>query len=197
MFFQEMEDDNSCLFHAVGFALERNPDAAPKLRKVVADTIAGNPFDYNEAILGKPVDQYMKWIQQPASWGGAIELAIFSQHYQVEIDSIDVATLRVDREQYQRRILLIYSGIHYDAVALAPFADAPQDFDQTTFEGPASESILRAGLELAGALKKQHKFTDLATFTLRCGVCKVGLKGQKEAQQHAIATGHASFTEYA
>jgi ubiquitin thioesterase OTU1 len=34
-------------------------------------------------------------------------------------------------------------------------------------------------------------------FTLRCIVCRQGVKGQAEAAAHAKETGHASFGEYA
>lgn len=30
----------------------------------------------------------------------------------------------------------------------------------------------------------------------RCGVCQIGLKGEKEAVEHAKATGHTNFSEY-
>ena len=36
----------------------------------------------------------------------------------------------------------------------------------------------------------------MANFTLRCGACQLGLKGEKEALEHAKATGHANFQEY-
>lgn len=35
---------------------------------------------------------------------------------------------------------------------------------------------------------------DIANFTLRCGVCQIGLKGEKEAVEHAKATGHTNFS---
>lgn len=66
-------------------------------RAVVSNAIRHDALTYNEAILGRDPELYCQWIMQPNSWGGAIELAIFSDYFQVEIDSIDVATLRVDR----------------------------------------------------------------------------------------------------
>ncbi|KAJ3033239.1 ubiquitin-specific protease otu1 [Rhizophlyctis rosea] len=196
---REMKDDNSCLFRSIGYIFERSPEAFQTLRETVSSVISQDPFNYNEAILGKDPDEYRAWITKPQSWGGAIELAMFSDHYQVEIDSIDVSTLRVDRfgeGKYPNRVIVLYTGIHYDAVALAPFPDAPSDFDQTTFEGADGEKVLEAGVKLAGIWKKKRKFTDLANFTLKCGVCGKGLVGQKDAQAHAMQTGHASFTEY-
>ncbi|KAG5463258.1 MAG: hypothetical protein BJ554DRAFT_644 [Olpidium bornovanus] len=61
------------------------------------------------------------------------------------------------------------------------------DIDDVTLVG---------ALELARMLQKKRLFTDLGGFSLRCDVCKAGLKGQKEAQAHAQATGHTSFVEY-
>jgi len=41
-----------------------------------------------------------------------------------------------------------------------------------------------------------RQFTDTANFTLRCLVCQLGVKGEKEAMEHAKASGHQSFGEY-
>ncbi len=46
---------------------------------MVASAILSNPIQYNEAILGRPIDEYIEWILKPNSWGGAIELAILSE----------------------------------------------------------------------------------------------------------------------
>ena len=43
-------------------------------------------------------------------------------------------------------------------------------------------------------LKGRHYYTDTATFDLRCGVCGVGLKGEKGAREHAMSTGRESPT---
>ncbi|KAJ3334039.1 hypothetical protein HDU76_012569 [Blyttiomyces sp. JEL0837] len=198
---REMEDDNSCLFRSIGYIFERDVTISAKLRQIIVTAINNNPIEYNEAILGRPVPAYCNWISNPTSWGGAIELAIFATHYQTEIVSIDISTLRADRfgqgMQYPRVAYVMYSGIHYDAVALMPAAEAPEEFDVTTFErGVEDERVSKGVLGLGAVLKKKKKFTDLANFTLKCGVCMEGLKGQKEAQAHALDTGHTSFTEY-
>lgn len=36
---------------------------------VVATTIRNDPFNYNEAILGRPAQDYINWILKPNSWG--------------------------------------------------------------------------------------------------------------------------------
>lgn len=40
------------------------------------------------------------------------------------------------------------------------------------------------------------QYTDTGNFTLQCGICKLGVKGEKEALKHAKETGHQSFQEY-
>ncbi|KAJ3218583.1 Cell morphogenesis protein PAG1 [Dinochytrium kinnereticum] len=199
---REMDDDNSCLFHAIGYIFERDADAAGSLRKIIADAVLKDPITYNEVILGKPEADYAKWIKSPQSWGGAIELSIFSSHFNTEICSVDVSTLRVDRfgegSNLPRIAVVMYSGIHYDALALTPerSMSTSKEFDVTVFERERGEGVVEAALKLAMVWKEKRKFTDLATFTLKCGQCGTGLKGQKEAQEHAMKTGHASFNEY-
>ncbi|KAF9283563.1 ubiquitin-specific protease otu1, partial [Linnemannia elongata] len=151
---REVEDDNSCLFNAIAYTLDPSMKSNVQgLRQIVAKTIDANPDAYPDVVLGK---EYCEWIKKENSWGGAIELAIFSDHYKIEIDSIDVSTTRVDRfgeGQYSQRALVMYSGIHYDAVALTPSLDIPAECDQTQFD-TSSEDILTAGIQLAAKLKQ-------------------------------------------
>jgi ubiquitin thioesterase OTU1 len=103
-----------------------------------------------------------------------IELSIFSRHYRAEIASIDVETGRIDRfgedSSYASRVILLYSGIHYDATSLAPTPGAPLDFHETLFP-VGNVEILTAAERLAGKLREQKKFTNTATFLLKCEVC--------------------------
>ena len=46
-------DDNSCLFTAVGFLLERRLDRGPALREVVSEAVLANAEEYSEAVLGR------------------------------------------------------------------------------------------------------------------------------------------------
>ncbi|KAI8869690.1 OTU-domain-containing protein, partial [Ramicandelaber brevisporus] len=198
-----MEDDNSCLFRAIAYTVKRNLALVPELRKIAAAAILQKPIDYNEAILGKPPVEYSQWIQKPSSWGGAIELAVFAEHYGIEICSIDVQTLRVDRfrptdeSKVNDRVIIIYSGIHFDAIAMAQSIGDPEDFDQTVFNaGKEGDRVLDCAVKVAEEMQRRRDFTDTANFTLKCSICKAGLKGQKDAITHANETGHSSFEEY-
>ncbi|KAG2421661.1 hypothetical protein HFD88_005637 [Aspergillus terreus] len=199
-----MPDDNSCLFRAVGSAIMGGMDTMNELRSVVAQTIQAHPELYSEAVLEKKPDDYCRWIQNEDSWGGGIELSILSKHFDIEICSIDVQTLRVDRfnEGPRTRCILVYSGIHYDTIALSPseppftHAYAPPEFDTKVFDA-ADPVVLEKALELCKVLQGKHYYTDTAGFRIRCNTCGAVLIGEKGAAQHATQTGHYDFGEAA
>lgn len=197
-----MPDDNSCLFRAVGSAIMGGMDTMTELRSIVAQTIQANPDVYSEAVLEKKADDYCRWIQQENSWGGAIELSILSKHFDIEICSIDVQTLRVDRfnEGPPTRCVLVYSGIHYDTIALSPsdplytHAYAPPEFDTKVFDA-ADPVVLEKALALCEILQRKHYYTDTAGFRIRCNTCGGIFIGEKGATTHATQTGHYNFGE--
>jgi hypothetical protein len=160
--------------------------------------------------------------------------------------------------------MLLYDGLHYDAMAVAAFDGAPEELDVTILQvcgvqqrgvpvmcvlskepgtgargsacfvlssatidwpcehaaasrrplalacvhvcvptlrcctplqvGSADAGAAAGGAErLVAACHAARQFTDTANFTLRCGVCQIGIKGEKEAVEHAKATGHQNF----
>lgn len=94
---REMEDDNSCLFRSISYLTTQSANSHAIYRSLAASAILKNPTEYPEVVLGRPPAEYCRWIQEPRSWGGAIELSVFSETFGVEICSIDVGTGRVDR----------------------------------------------------------------------------------------------------
>lgn len=194
-----MPDDNSCMFRAVGSAvLTDTLDSMTELRSMVAQAIQRDPEYYNEAILQRSPDEYCKWIQYSDSWGGGIELSILSQEFDIEIASINVQDLRVDRfnEGRPRRCILVYSGIHYDTIAFVPYGSStfsPED-DIKLFSA-TDDVILEAARELCGELKKQKYYTDTQKFDIKCNICGWRGTGERGAVQHAEETGHVDFGE--
>lgn len=191
--------DNSCLFNSVGYALEgRQRSAADDLRSVIAGYVASDPENYSEVMLGKPNPEYCRWIMQKTSWGGAIELSILSQTYGVEIAAISIQNLHVDvfgeGSGLPNRIYVLYDGIHYDVLAKNTSESAPESTDLTIFN-PDDALALSGALALAEELKKKKAFTDLSNFTISCGICYKGFKGQREAVLHCQETGHSNFQE--
>ncbi|KAI9723735.1 MAG: hypothetical protein M1812_001035 [Candelaria pacifica] len=197
-----MPDDNSCMFRAFGSAFLSSIDSMNELRSLIAQSIQAEPSTYPEVVLEQKPDEYCKWIQTEDAWGGGIELSILSQHFDIEICSVDVQSLRVDRYNEGRptRCILVYSGIHYDTIALSPsespytHAHAPPEFDEKVFD-TADDVVLIKALELCKVLRGKHYYTDTARFTIRCNVCGEQLVGEKGATAHAETTGHHDFVE--
>ncbi|KAK3113735.1 ubiquitin-specific protease otu1 [Teratosphaeriaceae sp. CCFEE 6253] len=207
MLLRVMPDDNSCLFRALSSAVLGSAlDGMTELRSIVAQTIAASPELYTEGLLEKEPGEYCKWIQREDSWGGGIELSILSQHFDIEVCSLNVQDLRIDRfnEGRPTRCIVVYSGIHYDVCALSPFRGADPEFDRKVFEvvrtGEGEEEAmdggaLEAARELCKVLQGRHYFTDTHGFDVACGQCGQKGKGQMWAVEHARTTGHTSFTE--
>ncbi|KAJ1732823.1 ubiquitin-specific protease otu1 [Coemansia biformis] len=152
---RRVPSDDSCLFSSLAACLGRPGLAPQQLRALVSEAIAANPDTYSEAVLEKPVREYCEWITKPSSWGGGIEMAIISEMFHIEICSIDTRTRRTDRfgeGRYCRRVYLLYTGSHYDYVALASSPTSPREFDQTEFKADAADAseILSAAIALAG-----------------------------------------------
>jgi ubiquitin thioesterase OTU1 len=197
-----MPDDNSCLFRAFGSAFFGAMDNMTELRSIVAQNVQAQPDKYPAVVLDKQPDDYCRWIQTEDAWGGAIELDIFSRHFDLEICSVDVQTLRVDRfnEGRPNRCILVYSGIHYDVIALSPadppydHAYAPMEFDTKIFDA-SDNVILEKAVDLCRILQGRHYFTDTANFSVRCNVCKKTFIGELGATEHASQTGHYDFGE--
>lgn len=197
-----MPDDNSCLFRAFGTAFFGDMDNMIELRSIIAQAIQADPTRYTKAVLDKDPESYCAWIQTDSAWGGAIELSILSQHFDIEICSIDVQTLRVDRfnDGRPQRCILVYSGIHYDAIAISPsdpphtHALNPPDFDTKVFSA-FDPVILEAATRLCHQLRDKHYYTDTANFKVKCNQCGQLFTGQSGASQHAMQTQHYDFGE--
>ncbi len=198
-----MPDDNSCLFRAFSTAFfGTGIDSMHELRSIIAQYIQSHPETYSSVVLEKDPDDYCRWIQKEDAWGGAIELDILSRHFDMEICSIDVQTLRTDRfnEGKSTRCILVYSGIHYDTIALSPshapheHAYAPPEFDTKIFD-VVDSVVLEGAVELCRTLQKRHYYTDTAAFSIRCNVCGRSCVGEKGATEHAKETGHYDFGE--
>ena len=144
------------------------------------------------------------------SWGGEIELAVLSDHFATGIDCIDVKTGHVfsygivfqkvpliPGESFPSRCILIYSGIHYDALAYT-FIPSMPEADITVFEilsqgEPTYSAILQGAKKMAKELKDRGYNVDTATFNIVCEQCGQRFKGEKEAVRHAADTGHTAF----
>jgi hypothetical protein len=88
---------------------------------------SSSPAQWTTAILGQPPAAYSTWILDSKHWGGAIELAILSEYYAVEIAAIQIETAKLyvyGEGKYKERVYLVYTGIHYDVLVAAQSSGA-------------------------------------------------------------------------
>ncbi|KAH7122848.1 hypothetical protein EDB81DRAFT_221171 [Dactylonectria macrodidyma] len=198
-----MPSDNSCLFTAFGGALPKQIPAQ-QLRAMMADYITQHPDVYSEAVLGSPVSQYCRSIQDPDRWGGGIELSILSAIFDIQICTFDVQAQNLINfgEDKRDRCVLVYSGIHYDRVAFS-YSDSPYntttlppEMDRTVWPTDDDE-VLQKTEELVRKLNAAHYYTDTEGLVLRCDVpgCDWIGSGQLEGRKHAEQTGHVDLSE--
>lgn len=196
---QVVAADNSCLFTSIGFLLSGKVDTGvgSYMREIIASTVHNEQEIYNDGILGRPNADYVAWIMQESSWGGAIEVSILSQHYGVEFDVVDITNAMINRfgedKRYPMRGFLLYDGIHYDPLYLESLSGEPQ---KTLFSVEEEQHIYDMAQSLAQEAKSSRQYTDVDKFTLRCIQCDRKLKGQREATEHARETGHDQFGEF-
>eukprot|EP00817_Percolomonadidae_sp_ATCC50343_P007695 CAMPEP_0117432508 /NCGR_PEP_ID=MMETSP0758-20121206/11981_1 /TAXON_ID=63605 /ORGANISM="Percolomonas cosmopolitus, Strain AE-1 (ATCC 50343)" /LENGTH=266 /DNA_ID=CAMNT_0005222465 /DNA_START=165 /DNA_END=962 /DNA_ORIENTATION=- len=179
--------DNSCLFNSIAYCLEgtasRKNNRARSLRQVCADIVGNDPTLYNEHYLGRTPHEYLKFIKKDESWGGAIEIAILSDFYEMQICAFDIQTgknYRYGEEKpYESMICILYNGIHYDALSLSPMPNGDEMLDLTQFSTKDTGVIQRMS-QYVGQLRSQHAFTNTNSFSLQCLVCYKKLQGAKE-----------------
>ena len=147
-------------------------------------------------MLGKSKYEYCSWIMKPETWGGEIEISILAEHFSAEICviAIESMTYKIYGEGGSKRIFLLYDGIHYDAITRNFQEDGPKEIDITTFEVTDTDAVVNA-LYVGKQLKEARKFTNTSSFTLLCMDCNTGLKGQEDAVQHGMTTGHQNFRQ--
>jgi ubiquitin thioesterase OTU1 len=191
-----MPDDNSCLFRAIGKCVLGNSlDGMTELRSVVAQAIQADTDRYNEIVLEKPPNEYCRWIQTENSWGGAIEIQIIAEAFELEIHAINVKDGSVQRfnEGQPLRGYLVYSGIHWDVVVENPMGKwGEPDLDIAQFSSFDVE-VEQKAKEIGKLLTDAGYYTDTKTFPIRCNVCGQDGNGEQWAQKHAEQTNHMDF----
>ena len=107
-------------------------------REVIASVVSSDLEKYSEAYLGRDNQQYCTWILTKEAWGGAIEVQILAEYFQVEIAVVDTksgwtargqssdlkilliipgsCTVFGESSDFPHQMVLIYDGIHYDAL---------------------------------------------------------------------------------
>ncbi|OAG29975.1 ubiquitin thioesterase OTU1 [Nematocida displodere] len=106
--------DNSCLFHSLSELLSAR--SSGELRKMVADTILGNPEEFSPFLEKEPF-AYSKWILNSDIWGGATEITVISKIYTTKVCVIDPNLQPINfGDDFRSVVYLMYTGTHYNAI---------------------------------------------------------------------------------
>ncbi|GLC47250.1 hypothetical protein PLESTF_000895500 [Pleodorina starrii] len=165
---REIAADNSCLFNSVGYSMHKSRTRAPHLRTVVAQQVSSDRTTYSEAFLGMTNAAYCNWIMQPYNWGGGIELSILAQAYGMEIAAWNIESCKQhvfgEESGYKRQAMVIYNGVHYDALAVCAGPRANPDDDETTFNPRTKRGkmIIAAARKLVELAHKESQFHGAA-----------------------------------
>ena len=199
-----VDSDNSCLFNSIGYVCDKqnfNSNTAFNQRNIILSML--NMDSFNSSILGISKEEYKTNIINPKFWGGGIELSLFSQHYALEIRSIDTATLRIDRygqnKNYKNCVYILYNGIHYDPLAIQ-YADSYEstydnDLDIVIFDSDDKEIENKFITYVASQNDTYQSSNYMNHNMLKCNICNKLCIGQNDAANHLKLTGHDQFIE--
>jgi len=193
-----VDSDNSCLFSSIGYLVDsKNFSESTKYqyRQLLVNYLEDDNIE--EEMLDLPKEDYIENIQNPATWGGAIELKLFSDMLQTEIASIDVQSNRVDifgqDKNYPQRMYVLYNGVHYDPLVMAHTEDSKDDI--TNFASDDNETLISLQSYVKN-FKDVGDFVDLANMnSFECDNCKTMFENQEDAYNHANNYEHWNFNE--
>ena len=191
---RNVDADNSCLFSSIGYLLDRNnynEFTKYKFRNMIVN-ILNNTDTYND-ILELPKQQYIDFITDISNWGGAIEIKIFSDLFDIMIVCFDVKTGRSDvyGNHHKDCIYLLYNGIHYDPLVVSePTLDT--SFDLTKFNSQDYETFNNMK-QLVETCKNQKDYFDFNS--LECEICNIQISNQEQAYTHSIESNHWNYKQ--
>jgi len=192
-----VDHDNSCLFSSVGYLLDEKFDENTKYkyRQLLINYLESKKIDIS--VLGTTKEDYINQMLDINTWGGAIELKLFSELFQTKIVSIDIQFNRLDifgqDQNYINQIFVLYNGVHYDPLVMATTADTKDDIK--VFDSSDVNTMI-SFQSFAKTLKDKGKYVDLSnSLNLKCSSCGIVTQSQEDAALHGINYGHWNFEE--
>lgn len=179
------------------------------LRELVSSEIRKNPARY-APFVQRPPEEYVRWITDERSWGGAVEISIVARHFNIEIDSVDVqhvATFHFNHPPHPgddwidpfddgsvpaptARGLVCYTGQHYDLFVFNRSSTSAAATDETLFamDDPVPGEM---ALEMCQRMNERGSYAD--TVETFCKICRAKLVGNHGVLNHGSKTGHYNF----
>jgi ubiquitin thioesterase OTU1 len=195
-----VDADNSCLFSSIAYLIDRKNfnETSPILyRNMIVEYLIHNDFD--ESLLDIQKVDYIEEIMKPNKWGGGIEIKIFTEIFKIEIAVIDILTNRVDLfgedKNYENRIFIIYTGIHYDPLVMNFDETGDSETDITIFKTSDDNTLLKFK-ELGKKYTEKGDYVDFSKLmSLECMDCNQKFLNDESATNHAKNKEHWNFKQ--
>lgn len=194
---REVDADNSCLFSSIAYLMDREKFSelsSLKFRNIIVEYLLDNKFDSN--LLDQPKPQYIDFIQDIKNWGGALEVKMFSEIFHIQIVCIDVKTNRADiygeDKNYDKRIYLLYNGIHYDPLVMNSDITSEPFTDITIFDSDNNE-VFELMKCLLLECKNKGEFVEFNS--MQCNDCIEKFKNENDALEHSLNYHHWDFKQ--
>lgn len=190
--------DNSCLFSSIAYLLNRsnfNENSSLIYRLEIVDYLKNNNIDEN--LLGYPKDEYIEKINDLTTWGGGIELKIFSDIFKIQIASIDVQSGRVDifgeNKNYEKRIYVVYNGVHYDPLVCNEDETSDSETDLTIFNSNNDEKLIMFK-DYVESIRSKGEYIDTSNISKYvCNICQNTYDSEIKIMEHAEKEKHWDY----
>ncbi|KPI90539.1 hypothetical protein ABL78_0299 [Leptomonas seymouri] len=154
--------DNSCLFHACAYILhDKSRSDGALIRQECVRAILEHPEMFNRNTLGMDPADYAAWLSNKDTWGGAIELEVLSFLYKTEMFALDLQSSTVQKfgtgMGYTVRVFLVYTGNHYDCIAMNPTYNSSSEREDQTLFNSRDDNILKRATRFVAEEGKKMK----------------------------------------
>lgn len=192
--------DNSCLFSSIAYLINKNnfnENSGLIYRLMIVDYIKeGN---ISQDILGVSKDEYILKMADIKSWGGAIELKLFSDLFEIEIASLDVMSGRLDlfgeTKNYNKRIYVMYNGVHYDPLIMNFDESAETETDITIFDSDDDDKLIMFK-DYIESIKARGDYVDPSKIqNFQCSDCQDIFTNEHDVMKHAEQNNHWNFAQ--
>ena len=192
--------DNSCLFSSIAYLINKNnfnENSGLIYRLMIVDYIKeGN---ISQDILGVSKDEYILKMADIKSWGGAIELKLFSDLFEIEIASLDVMSGRLhlfgETKNYNKRIYVMYNGVHYDPLIMNFDESAETETDITIFDSDDDDKLIMFK-DYIESIKARGDYVDPSKIqNFQCSDCQDIFTNEHDVMKHAEQNNHWNFAQ--
>lgn len=185
--------DHSCLFACFTELCQGTiaNEQVKEARQICSRAILSDPQTYCAAILGRPTEDYAKWIVNDLNWGGETELSILAVHFNVEVVVVPMhapgTLLRYNNNNTVKgRIYVLYTGQHYDCLV-----GKKEDGTEERILEQSEEWDKLATVAAEEALNKwEEKQRQRVRKALKCQGCGAICDGNSEFQKHCEEVEH-------